>query len=177
MAQGRVLGAYALSEANAGSDPGAMTTRAVRKGDHWVISGEKVWITNGDMADLVTVFAVTDPQKRQKGGITAFLVPSHAPGFAVGKREEKMGQRGSSTVTLSFEDVELDDDLRLGEVGDGFRVAMATLDRGRLALGANCLGCAKEAHALSVAYARQREAFGKTLGDLQAIQWLSLIHI
>jgi alkylation response protein AidB-like acyl-CoA dehydrogenase len=172
MAQGRVLGAYALSEANAGSDPGAMTTRAVRKGDRWVLSGEKVWITNGDMADLVTVFAVTDPQKRQKGGITAFLVPSDAPGFAVGKREEKMGQRGSSTVTLSFEDVELDDDLRLGEVGDGFRVAMATLDRGRLALGANCLGCAKEAHALSVAYARQREAFGKTLGDLQAIQWM-----
>jgi alkylation response protein AidB-like acyl-CoA dehydrogenase len=172
MAQGRVLGAYALSEANAGSDPGAMTTRAVRRGDGWVLSGEKVWITNGDMADLVTVFAVTDPQKRQKGGITAFLVPSDAPGFAVGKREEKMGQRGSSTVTLAFEDVELGDDLRLGEVGDGFRVAMATLDRGRLALGANCLGCAKEAHALSVAYARQREAFGKTLGDLQAIQWM-----
>lgn len=172
MAQGRVLGAYALSEANAGSDPGAMTTRAVRQGDRWVLSGEKVWITNGDMADLVTVFAVTDPQKRQKGGITAFLVPSSAPGFTVGKREEKMGQRGSSTVTLSFEGVELSDDLRLGEIGDGFRVAMATLDRGRLALGANCLGCAKEAHALSVAYARQREAFGKTLGDLQAIQWM-----
>lgn len=172
MAQGRVLGAYALSEANAGSDPGAMTTRAVKKGDGWVLSGEKVWITNGDMADLVTVFAVTDPEKRQRGGITAFLVPSTAPGFAVGKREEKMGQRGSSTVTLSFEDVELDDDHRLGEVGDGFRVALATLDRGRLALGANCLGCAKEAHALSVAYARQREAFGKTLGDLQAIQWM-----
>jgi alkylation response protein AidB-like acyl-CoA dehydrogenase len=172
MAQGRVLGAYALSEANAGSDPGAMTTRATRKGGGWVLSGEKVWITNGDMADLVTVFAVTDPQKRQKGGITAFLVPSTAPGFAVGKREEKMGQRGSSTVTLSFEDVELGDDHRLGEVGDGFRVAMATLDRGRLALAANCLGCAREAHALSVAYARQREAFGKTLGDLQAIQWM-----
>jgi alkylation response protein AidB-like acyl-CoA dehydrogenase len=172
MAQGRVLGAYALSEANAGSDPGAMTTRATRKGAGWVLSGEKVWITNGDMADLVTVFAVTDETKRQKGGITAFLVPSSARGFVVGKREEKMGQRGSSTVTLSFEDVELDDDLRLGEVGDGFRVAMATLDRGRLALGANCLGCAKEAHALSVAYARQREAFGKTLGDLQAIQWM-----
>lgn len=172
MAQGRVLGAYALSEANAGSDPGAMTTRAVRNGERWVLSGEKVWITNGDMADLVTVFAVTDPHKRQKGGITAFLVPSTAPGFTVGKREEKMGQRGSSTVTLCFEDVELDDEYRLGEVGDGFRVAMATLDRGRLALGANCLGCAKEAHALSVAYARQREAFGKTLGDLQAIQWM-----
>lgn len=172
MAQGRVLGAYALSEANAGSDPGAMTTRAERRGDGWVLSGEKVWITNGDMADLVTVFAVTDAKKRQKGGITAFLVPASAPGFVVGKREEKMGQRGSSTVTLSFEDVQLSDDHRLGEVGDGFRVAMATLDRGRLALGANCLGCAKEAHALSVAYARQREAFGKTLGDLQAIQWM-----
>jgi alkylation response protein AidB-like acyl-CoA dehydrogenase len=172
MAQGRVLGAYALSEANAGSDPGAMTTVAERQGDGWVLSGEKVWITNGDMADLVTVFAVTDASKRARGGITAFLVPASSKGFTVGKREEKMGQRGSSTVTLALDRVELSDELRLGPVGDGFRIAMATLDRGRLALGANCLGCAKEAHSLSVGYARQREAFGKTLGDLQAIQWM-----
>ena len=171
-AQGRVLGAYALSEANAGSDPGAMATTAVRDGTDWVLNGEKVWITNGDMADLVTVYAVTDREKRAHGGITAFLVPSNSPGFRVGKREEKMGQRGSSTVALAFEDVRLGDELRLGAVGDGFRIAMSTLERGRLTLGANCLGCAREAHALSVAYANQREVFGKPLARQQAIQWM-----
>jgi alkylation response protein AidB-like acyl-CoA dehydrogenase len=172
MAQGRVLGAYALSEANAGSDPGAMTTTAVRDGSGWVLNGEKVWITNGDMADLVTVYAVTDPAKRTHGGITAFLVPSDAQGYQVGKREEKMGQRGSSTVTLAFEDLRLADDLRLGEVGEGFKIALATLDRGRLALAANCLGCAREAHGLSVGYARQREAFGRPIADHQAVQFM-----
>ncbi|HUR28590.1 MAG TPA: acyl-CoA dehydrogenase family protein, partial [Planctomycetota bacterium] len=171
-ALGRTLGAYALSEANAGSDPGAMSTTAVRDGNSWVLNGEKVWITNGDMADLVTVYAVTDREKRSHGGITAFLVPNASPGFQVGKREEKMGQRGSSTVTLSFADVRIGDEYRLGEVGDGFKIAMATLDRGRLALGANCLGCAREAHALSVAYANQREVFGKPLSRQQAIQWM-----
>jgi acyl-CoA dehydrogenase len=120
----------------------------------------------------VTVYAVTDRAKRAHGGITAFLVPSDAPGFKVGKREEKMGQRGSSTVTLSFEGVRLGDEYRLGEVGEGFKIAMATLDRGRLALGANCLGCAREAHALSVSYANQREVFGKPLSHQQAIQWM-----
>jgi acyl-CoA dehydrogenase len=171
-ALGRVLGAYALSEANAGSDPGAMSTRAVRDGADWVLDGEKVWITNGDMADLVTVFAVTDEKKRRHGGITAFMVPSKTPGFEVGKREEKMGQRGSSTVALAFNGVRISDEQRLGEVGDGFRIAMATLDRGRITLGANCLGCAREAHALSVAYANQREVFGKPLSRQQAIQWM-----
>ena len=172
MAQGRVLGAYALSEANAGSDAGAMRTSAVRDGADWVLEGEKVWITNGDMADLVTVYAVTDREKRARGGITAFLVPAKSPGFVVGKREEKMGQRGSSTVTLSFENLRLSDEHRLGEVGDGFRIALATLDRGRLALAANCLGCGREAQRLSVDYARQREAFGKPIGEQQAIQWM-----
>jgi alkylation response protein AidB-like acyl-CoA dehydrogenase len=172
MALGRVLGAYALSEADAGSDPGAMKTVARRDGDAWVLSGEKVWITSGDIADLVTVYAVTDAKKRAHGGITAFLVPRTARGFIVGKREEKMGQRGSSTVSLAFDDVRVADDHRLGEVGDGFRIAMATLDRGRLALAANCLGCAKEAHALSVSYANQRETFQKKLGEHQAIQFM-----
>jgi alkylation response protein AidB-like acyl-CoA dehydrogenase len=172
MAQGRVLGAYALSEANAGSDPGAMTTAAVREGDGWVLSGEKVWITNGDMADLVTVYAITDKTKRAHGGITAFLVPSNSPGFSVGKREEKMGQRGSSTVTLAFDSVRLSDDHRLGDVGGGFKIALGTLDRGRLALAANCLGCAREAHSLSVGYAKQRETFGQPLSANQAIQFM-----
>lgn len=172
MATGKLLCAYALSEAGAGSDPAAMTTTAVRDGGGWVLNGEKVWITNGDMADLVTVYAVTDKERGARGGITAFLVPRDAKGFVVGKREEKMGQRGSSTVTLAFEDVRLSDDNRLGDVGEGFKIAMGTLDRGRLALGANCLGSSREAHALSVDYARQREAFGKPISDHQAIQWM-----
>jgi alkylation response protein AidB-like acyl-CoA dehydrogenase len=172
MAAGKVLSAYALSEANAGSDPAAMTTTAVRDGADWVLEGEKVWITNGDVADLVTVYAITDKEKGARGGVTAFLVPSSSRGFSVGKREEKMGQRGSSTVTIAFDAVRVADDHRLGDVGEGFRIAMATLDRGRLALGANCLGCAREAHALSVDYARQRRAFGKAIGEHQAIQWM-----
>jgi alkylation response protein AidB-like acyl-CoA dehydrogenase len=172
LATGKVHSAYALSEANAGSDPAAMTTTAVQDGSGWVLNGEKVWITNGDIADLVTVYAITDRSRGARGGVTSFLVPAKSKGFSVGKREEKMGQRGSSTVTLAFDGVRIDDDHRLGEVGEGFKIAMATLDRGRLALGANCLGCGREAHALSVDYAKQRQSFGKTLGDHQAIQWM-----
>ncbi len=171
MASGQTLGAYALSEASAGSDPAAMRTTARRDGSDWILDGEKVWITNGDTADIVTVYAVTDRSKGAKG-VTAFLVPSRAKGFAVGKREEKMGQRGSSTVTLAFDGVRIPDENRLGEVGGGFKIAMATLDRGRLALGANCLGSAREAHKLSVDYARQRESFGKPISEHQAIQWM-----
>ena len=172
MAQGHSLTAYALSEANAGSDPGAMTTTAERDGADWILNGEKVWITAGDIADLVTVYAITDKEKRAHGGVTAFLVLSSSAGFSIGKAEEKMGQRGSSTVTLAFENVRVPDDHRLGAVGDGFKIALATLDRGRLALGANCLGCAREAHALSVSYANQRETFGRPIGSKQAIQWM-----
>ena len=172
MASGKCMCAYALSEANAGSDPAAMTTVARRDGAEWLLTGEKVWITSGDSADLITVYAVTDRAKGARGGVTAFLVPRESKGFSVGKREEKMGQRGSSTVTLAFDDVRVSDANRLGEIGAGFRIAMATLDRGRLALGANCLGCAREAHALSVGYANQRKSFGKSLGEHQAIQWM-----
>ena len=168
MANGEVLGCYALSEANAGSDPAAMTTKAVRVDGGWRIDGEKVWITSGDMADLVTVFAVTDPSAGARG-VTAFLVPKGTPGLSVGKREEKMGQRGSSTVVLAFDNCVVPDALRLGAVGEGFKIAMATLDRGRLALGANCLGCAKEAQRLSVDWAKTRVAFGKPIAEHQMI--------
>ncbi len=171
MASGKVLSCYALSEANAGSDPAAMTTTARREGDEWVLNGEKVWITSGDSADVATVYAATDKSKGAKG-VTAFLVRCDSRGFSVGKREEKMGQRGSSTVTLAFDEVRVPDSQRLGGVGEGFHIAMGTLDRGRVALGANCLGCAREAHALSVDYARQRRSFGKSLGEHQAIQWM-----
>ena len=168
MANGEVLGCYALSEANAGSDPAAMTTKAVLVDGGWRIDGEKVWITSGDMADLVTVFAVTDPSAGARG-VTAFLVPKGTPGLSVGKREEKMGQRGSSTVVLAFDNCVVSDALRLGAVGEGFKIAMATLDRGRLALGATCLGCAKEAQRLSVDWAKTRVAFGKPIAEHQMI--------
>jgi acyl-CoA dehydrogenase len=171
MATGELFCAYALSEANAGSDPAAMTTVARRDGDDWVITGEKVWITAGDIADLAIVYALTD-RARGAHGVTAFLVPRDSRGYTIGKREEKMGQRGSSTVTLAFDEVRVKDENRLGPVDEGFRIAMATLDRGRLALGANCLGCAREAHAMSVAYAKERKAFGGPIADKQAIQWM-----
>jgi acyl-CoA dehydrogenase len=171
MAAGEVLTAYALSEADAGSDPAAMKTSAVRDGSEWVLSGEKVWITAGDLADIVTVYAVTEPGQGARG-ITAFLVPRDAKGYSIGKREEKMGQRGSSTVTLAFDEVRVPDANRLGAPGEGFKVAMGTLDRGRLALAANCLGCAREAHGMSVSWSRARQAFGGPLADKQAIQWM-----
>lgn len=171
-ASGAKLTCFGLTEAEAGSDAGAMKTTAVKDGNEWVLSGEKVWITGGDIADLAVIYAVTDREKGARGGVTAFLVPRDAKGYEIGKAEDKMGQRGSSTVTLAFDEVRLADDMRLGEIGDGFRVAMATLDRGRLALGANCLGCGREAHEMSVAFANQRQSFGKPIGAFQAIQWM-----
>ncbi|MAE29444.1 MAG: acyl-CoA dehydrogenase family protein [Planctomycetota bacterium] len=171
MAAGEVLGAFALTESNAGSDPAAMATTAQRDGDQWVLNGEKIWITAGDIAGLTTVFAVTDREAGVKG-LSAFVVPAGTPGFTVGKREEKMGQRGSSTVTLVLEDVRVPADHLLGAEGSGFAVAMKTLDRGRLAIGANCLGCGREALALSRAFAQEREAFGKPIAAQQAIQWM-----
>lgn len=171
-ASGAKFVCYALSEAGAGSDPGAMKTTAVKDGDDWVLNGEKVWITAGDIADLAVVYAVTDKQKGANGGVTSFLVARDSEGYQIGRNEEKMGQRGSGTVTLAFDNVRVPDENRLGEVGQGFRTALGVLDRGRLALGANCLGCAREAHELSVEHASQREAFGKPISAYQAMQWM-----
>ncbi|MFT7485683.1 MAG: acyl-CoA dehydrogenase [Candidatus Paceibacteria bacterium] len=171
-ASGETLACYALTESGAGSDPGAMKTSAVRDGDDWILNGEKVWITAGDIADLAVVYAVTDKEKGASGGVTSFLVPRESEGYQIGNHEEKMGQRGSGTVTLAFDNVRVPDSNRLGEVGLGFRTAMGVLDRGRLALGANCLGCAREAHMLSVDYAKQREAFGRPISSFQAMQWM-----
>jgi acyl-CoA dehydrogenase len=171
-ATGEIKGAYALSEADAGSDPAAMATTAVKDGNDWVISGEKIWITAGNIADLTTVYAITDKSKGASGGVTAFLVPADSKGYSIGKAEEKMGQKGSSTVTLAFDEVRVPDENRLGDVGAGFKNAMETLDRGRLALGANCLGCGKEALSLATNYANERIAFGKPISRHQAIQWM-----
>ncbi len=170
MIEGSKLSCFALTEADAGSDAGAMRTTATRDGDDWVLDGTKIWITNGDVADLAITFAANDRDKGVRGGVTAFVVEADSEGFNVGKPEEKMGQCGSSTVELHYDKVRVPDANRLGEVGEGFKVAMATLDRGRLTLGANCIGAAKEALRLSVDYAKQRVAFGKPIAGQQAIQ-------
>ncbi len=170
MAAGEKIGCYALTEADSGSDAGAMQTTATRDGGDWILDGTKIWITNGDCADLCVTFAATDKSKGTKGGITAFVVEKEFEGFRPGKREEKMGQCGSSTVEIQFDGVRVPDANRLGGVGEGFKVAMETLDRGRLTLGANCLGAAREALDLSKRYASERIAFGKPLTAQQAIQ-------
>ena len=170
LCEGRKWGAYALTEANSGSDAGAMQTTATRDGEHWVLEGSKIWITNGDFADLIVTFAANDRQKGVHGGITAFVVEKTMPGFKVGKPEEKMGQCGSTTVEIQLDRVRVPASHVLGKVGEGFKVAMATLDRGRLTLGANCLGAAKEALDVSIRYSKERIAFGKPIGEQPVIQ-------
>ncbi len=172
MCAGRKLGAYALSEADSGSDAGAMRTTANHDGDDWVLNGSKIWITNGDIADVIVTFAATDPEKGARGGISAFIVDTDAAGFRVGKPEEKMGQCGSSTVEIHFDNCVIPGGNLLGAEGEGFKIAMRTLDRGRNTLGANCLGAAKEALDLSTTYAKERVAFGKPIASRQAIQWM-----
>ncbi|HKE00492.1 MAG TPA: acyl-CoA dehydrogenase family protein [Planctomycetota bacterium] len=169
IASGELMGCYALTEAESGSDPASMRTTAVRDGNDWVINGSKIWITNGDFADLITLFATTD---RTKGshGISCFVVERERKGVRAGPREKKMGQCGSATCPLYFEDVRVPDANRIGGVGEGFRIAMRTLDRGRLGLGGNCLGAAKECLALATKYAKERIQFGKPIAENQAIQ-------
>jgi len=170
MSEGRKLGAYALTEADSGSDAGRMKTMATPDGDDWILDGSKIWITNGDIADVIITFAITDREKGTRGGITAFIVDSDTSGFRVGKPEEKMGQCGSTTCEIGFDHCRIPGKNVLGGVGEGFKVAMATLDRGRLTLGANCVGASKEALDISIRYAEEREAFGKPIRDFQAIQ-------
>lgn len=164
------LAAYALTEADSGSDAAAMTTTAVQDGDDWILDGNKIWITNGDIADVIVTFAMTDKEKGTRGGITAFIIDADREGFSVGKPEDKMGQCGSTTVEISFDKYRCPGANVLGKVGEGFKVAMATLDRGRLTLGANCLGASKEALDVSIRYANERHAFGGPIANQQAIQ-------
>ncbi|MHC5071509.1 MAG: acyl-CoA dehydrogenase family protein [Planctomycetota bacterium] len=169
---GKKWSAYALTEANAGSDAGAMEMTAIPDGDDWILTGSKIWITNGGFADVIVVFAANDRSKGVRGGITAFIVDADSQGFSRGKDEEKMGQCGSSTAEIILDNVRVPDHNRLGAVGDGFKVAMETLDRGRLTLGANCVGAAKEALDISIQYSKDRIAFDKPIAAQQAIQWM-----
>lgn len=172
LASGEYLaGSFALSEPQAGSDAAAMATRAVRRGDGWVIDGAKQWITSGDVAGVTVVWAKTDPTAGARG-VTAFLVEQGTPGLAVGRHEEKLGLRASSTVALSFEGCEVPDSARLGEVGEGFRIAMAALDGGRIGIGAQATGTIRAALDASVRYAKERTAFGVPIAQHQAIAFM-----
>jgi alkylation response protein AidB-like acyl-CoA dehydrogenase len=163
--------AFALSEPDAGSDPGGMRTRAVQDGEDWVIDGTKNWITNLGIADFYVVFAVTDPSAGHSRGITAFIVEADRPGFSVGKLEHKLGIRGSPTGQPVFDGVRVPASNMVGEVGHGFKVAMATLDRSRLGVAAQALGIAQGATDYAASYARERRQFGQPINSFQGIQF------
>jgi acyl-CoA dehydrogenase len=171
LATGELLSAYSLSEPEAGSDAASLRTTAVRTGETYVLNGSKQWCTNGDHAGVICVFATVDPARRAKG-ITAFLVEAGTPGFTVGKKERKMGIRGSPTVALHFNDCAIPVEQRLGAEGEGFAIAMRTLDVTRPATGALALGIAQAALDAAVGYARERRQFGQRIGDFQGIQFM-----
>jgi butyryl-CoA dehydrogenase len=171
LARGELIGCFALSEPASGSDAAAMRTSARRDGDAWVLNGTKNFITNGSIADIAIVFAQTDPALRHKG-IAAFIVETKTPGFSVGKLEHKLGIRGSDTAQLVFQDCRVPAANLLGEVGDGFRIALSTLDGGRISIAAQAVGIGRACLEDSLAYAKDREAFGKKIADFQAIQWM-----
>jgi alkylation response protein AidB-like acyl-CoA dehydrogenase len=172
LASGEWTAAYALTEAGSGSDAaGSMRTRAERKGDKYVLNGTKIWITQGSVADVVCVFAVTDPTKGSNG-ISAFILEKTFPGFKVGKLEKKMGIRGSPTVELVFENCEVPAENLLGEEGTGFKTAMKVLDKSRPGIAAQALGIAAGALDFAAKYAQERIAFGKPIGQQQGIQFM-----
>jgi alkylation response protein AidB-like acyl-CoA dehydrogenase len=169
LASGEWLAAFALSEPDAGSDPRAMRTRARRDGDGWVIDGAKNWITNAGVAHAYVVFAVTDPDAPSSRGISAFLVEADRPGFSISRLEHKMGMRGSPTGQPVFDAVRVPAANLVGQAGEGFKIAMRTLDHSRLGIAAQALGIAQGATDYAVGYARERIAFGQPLIDLQGI--------
>jgi butyryl-CoA dehydrogenase len=171
LAQGTYVGAYCLSEPTSGSDASNMSTAARLDGDAYVLNGTKSWITNGGEAGLYLVYALTNPDVVKARGITAFLVPADTPGLRPGAREKKLGIRASSTTQIFFEDCRVPLDAVIGKVDEGFRIAMATLDGGRIGIGAQALGIAQRAFDESVRYARDREAFGHPIAEFQGLQW------
>ena len=171
LASGTKLGCYALTEPDAGSDAGAQRTRATPDGDDYVLNGNKIWITNAPFADLCVGYASLAPEERNKA-VCAFILDAKAPGFNVGKLEEKLGITSSATSELVFENLRVSRENLLGAERQGFRIAMATLDGGRIGIAAQALGIAQRAFDLAVAHARQRMAFGKPIAANQAIQWM-----
>jgi alkylation response protein AidB-like acyl-CoA dehydrogenase len=171
IAAGEMLAAYSLSEPDAGSDAASLRTTAVRRGDRYVLNGTKLWCSNGSHAGVITLFATVDPSKGPKG-ITAFLVEPGFPGFAVGKQERKMGIRASPTVALHLQDCEVPVENRLGEEGEGFGIAMRTLDYTRPMTGATAVGVGQAALDAATAYAKERRQFGKPIAAFQGLQFM-----
>jgi alkylation response protein AidB-like acyl-CoA dehydrogenase len=165
-----VAGAFALSEPQAGSDPGSMRTRAERHGDRWVLNGEKQWVTSGDRAGVLVVWAKTSSAVGT-GGVTAFLVPAGTPGLVLGRHEQKMGIRASSTVSLALDDCALPPEAVLGVPGEAFRIAMTALDGGRIGIASQATGTIRAALEASIRYAQDRRAFGHAIAEFQAIRW------
>jgi len=171
LASGQALGAWCLTEPGAGSDAGAIQTRAVRRGDTWYITGTKVFVTQGSIGGVYVVMAVTDPQAA-RDGISAFIVERETPGLRVGKHEDKLGVRSSDTAEVVFEDCEVPEENLIGRPGDGYGQAMRTLEKGRIGIGAMAVGLGRAALEASVLYARERKAFGKPIADHQAVAFM-----
>lgn len=171
LCSGRKIGCYALTEPGSGSDSGALKTTAKLENGKWVLNGTKRFITNGEEAETAVVFALTEPEKKTRG-ISAFIVEKGTPGYTVGKHEEKLGIKSSSTTELIFEDCAIPEENLLGQLNKGFKVAMVTLDGGRLGIASQALGIAKAAIEDSIKYAREREQFDAPIANLQAIQWM-----
>lgn len=170
MAEGKKIGAYGLTEPGSGSDAGAMKTTARLEGGHYVLNGSKIFITNGGVADIYVVFALTDPSGKQRG-TTAFIIEKDFPGFSIGKKEKKMGIRSSPTTEIIFQECKVPVENRLGEEGDGFKIAMKTLDGGRNGIAAQAVGIAQGALDAAVDYARERYQFGKPIAANQGISF------
>jgi alkylation response protein AidB-like acyl-CoA dehydrogenase len=170
VASGQAIGAYSLTEPMSGSDAGNMRSRAVRQGDHYVLNGRKSWVTSAPVADYIVVFSMTEPEKRHRG-ITAFIIDTKQPGFVRGKKEPKLGIRASATSEIVFEDYRAPVENRLGEEGEGFKIAMTVLDAGRIGIASQALGIAEAAYEASLAYSCEREAFGQKIGEFQGISF------
>ena len=170
VASGEAIGAYSLTEPMSGSDAGTIKSRASRDGDHYILNGRKSWVTSAPVADFIVVFLLTDSEKRHKG-ITAFIIETDKPGFSRGKKEPKLGIRASATSEIIFEDYRVHVSNRLGNEGEGFKIAMTVLDAGRIGIAAQALGIAEASYEASLVYAREREAFGQKIGDFQGISF------
>jgi butyryl-CoA dehydrogenase len=171
MFSGEKIGAFSLSESNAGSDAGNTQTTAVKKGDKWILNGSKLWATNGKQADVFVLIASTDQGKGTRG-VSTFIVEANTPGYSVGKVESKLGIRSTSTTEIILDNVELPESALLGEVNKGFKVAMITLDGGRIGIASQALGIARASIEDAIKYAKSREQFGKPIASFQAIQWM-----
>lgn len=172
MCSGDKIGCFALSEPNAGSDAQNIQTSAVKHNSRWILNGQKVWITNADVADIIVVYAVNDKSLKAYGGITAFIVEKGTKGLRIGTVDDKMGLRAMHSPEVFFEDAEVPEENVLGNVGEGFKYAMQALDSGRISLSAACIGSAKEMLDLSIQYSKQRVTFGKPIIEHQAVQFM-----